>query len=163
MCQHKDFCCNMLSLNAGLQDPLGMSLCFLSSGFSFILSCVPQESLGYPQVSPSMEAFPFLCLWEHLSVSTQFFSPRTLCLLPLWWPLSLTHASAGVPWAAVLVMLVYLSHCWSWLQLVGSNSWPPPSWVTPQLSTTQTMLVLPNITVIHFTYQNISIKCFLEW
>lgn len=96
----------MLSLNAGLQGALGISLCFLSSGVSFVLSCVPWESLRYPQVSPLTKVFfPSVCLLEHLSECLLSFSPPKLLppgLLPPWWLVSLTHASAGVLWAAVL-------------------------------------------------------------
>ena len=112
--QHKDFCCNVLSLNAGLQGPLGISICFLSSGVAFVLSCVLQESLRYPQVSPLTEDFPSVCLLEHPSECRLSFSPQeplSTCLLPLWWLLSLTHASAGVLWAVVLATLVCLSRC----------------------------------------------------
>lgn len=77
VCQHKDFCRNVLSLNAWLQGPLGISLCFLSSGVSFVLSCILRESLRCPQVPPLTEVFPSVCLPARLSASTRFFSPRT--------------------------------------------------------------------------------------
>ena len=140
-----------------------MSFCFLSSRIFFVLSCTPQESLRYPQVSPLTEVFPSVCLLDHLSECLLVFSPQEalpVCFVTPCWLLSLTHASAGVPWAAVPAVLMYVSWCWNWLRLTWSDSWPPPSWVTLQLPTTQTLLFLTNITAIHFTYQNIFINIF---
>lgn len=105
VCQHKDFCHNVLSLNVGLQGPLGISLCFLSSGVSFILSCISREPLKYPQVSLLTEVLPSVCFLEHLLV----------CLLIFFCPKTSPYVSP----ASVAAAVTHACECWG---AVGGSS-----------------------------------------
>lgn len=128
VCQHKNFCHTVFSVNGGAQGPLGISLCFLFWNLFFSL-VFPRNLLDFSSVSFSWSVSLCVSPGAPFSVSASFFIPKNLfsCVSFLG---AVGHSFA---------MLVCLSQCWNWLQLALPHGSPCNSkthkicWVCPAL------------------------------